>query len=137
MTTVAPEYAGGTDEKMNSKDFLRKAEVHMLGMNITEDRFAKKVHLLFKAGSRVDAWYEKLDDKVKAGNWDDFKKAFLEEFPAPEVARPTSSEHRKDLLALRLTLKELGTRDERVVAPALRTSSAGSCQGSWHCSLVI
>ncbi|KAK7451317.1 hypothetical protein VKT23_012658 [Stygiomarasmius scandens] len=112
MTTSSPEFAGGTEEKTNPKDFLRKAEVHLLGMNIEENRFARKIHLLFKAGSRVDAWYEELPEETKNGTWDGFSAAFLKEFPAPAVAKPTSSEQRKELLALRLQFKELVSRDE-------------------------
>ncbi|KAF5349041.1 hypothetical protein D9758_012709 [Tetrapyrgos nigripes] len=111
MTTSIPKFTGETDEKLNPVDFLRDAEVYMIGSNIPEERMGKKMHLFFKAGSRADTWYRELGEEKKAG-WDNFSDEFLKEFPAPEVAKPTSSERRKELLAMRITWAELGTRDK-------------------------
>ncbi|KAK7451693.1 hypothetical protein VKT23_012372 [Stygiomarasmius scandens] len=81
-------------------------------MGIPEDKFPKKVALFFKAGSRVDGWYDELEDKVKNGSSDDFTDEFLKEFPSIKVAKPTESERRRELLAMKLQTSELGKRDE-------------------------
>ncbi|THU92471.1 hypothetical protein K435DRAFT_862436 [Dendrothele bispora CBS 962.96] len=106
------QFSGDIDEKINSKDFLRTAESQLLTMGVAEAKFAKKVTLFFKAGSRVDTWYEELSQEVKDGDWDKFSSEFLKEFPSTQIAKPTESEHRKELLACRITVEELGTRDE-------------------------
>ncbi|THU87277.1 hypothetical protein K435DRAFT_867433 [Dendrothele bispora CBS 962.96] len=106
------QFSGDIDEKINSKDFLRTAESQLLTMGVAEAKFAKKVTLFFKAGSRVDTWYEELNQEVKDGDWDKFSSEFLKEFPSTQIAKPTEFEHRKELLACRITVEELGTRDE-------------------------
>ncbi|KAG7093347.1 hypothetical protein E1B28_007028 [Marasmius oreades] len=112
LATESLEFRGEIGEEISSRDFLKKAEVRLLMMNIAEARFTKKVHLFFKDGSRVQRWYDKLEEASKGEDWDEFRKLFLVEFPAKEMAEVSEADMRKELLTKRITTEELGTKDK-------------------------
>ncbi|KAK7016441.1 hypothetical protein VNI00_018878 [Paramarasmius palmivorus] len=112
MANMNLEYTGEFDDPLDSKNFLRKAEGEMALRQYEEAKYADKIHLFLKVGSAADIWYEELEDEVKKGGWDDFKKKFLEEFKSATVAKPSASEKRRELLELTIMVDELGKRHE-------------------------
>ncbi|KAK7040681.1 hypothetical protein VNI00_009587 [Paramarasmius palmivorus] len=112
MANTNLEYTGEFNDPLDSKNFLRKAEGEMALRQYKEAKYADKIHLFLKVGSAVDIWYEELEDEVKKGGWDEFKKRFLEEFKSATVAKPSASEKRRELLELTITVDELGNRHE-------------------------
>ncbi|KAL0564370.1 hypothetical protein V5O48_017679 [Marasmius crinis-equi] len=79
-----------------------KAEVRLMAMGATEAKYMEKMNLFFLDGSRAERWYKGLAEDA----------LFLQEFPSREVAKVTESKRRKELLALRLKIEELGKKDK-------------------------
>ncbi|KAK7456330.1 hypothetical protein VKT23_010577 [Stygiomarasmius scandens] len=109
-TAVAPEYRGDIDEPMSSKEFLRKAELYMK-MLYKQEEMADSVGLLFKDGSRAEEWYESKKEWDKK-TWAEFKKEFLNKFLPRPAALKEKTEYRKQMLEMKLTIGELGKRDD-------------------------
>ncbi|KAJ8092979.1 hypothetical protein PM082_011299 [Marasmius tenuissimus] len=113
MTVDADLEWGGNvgAEKLSSKNFLRKAEITMVGMGRKQEEFVETVELFFKEGSRAEKWHEGLNEEEKKGGWRKYKELLLAEFPSQEIVAKKPAEYIKDLVALRLPLEGLDVRD--------------------------
>ena len=80
-----PEWGGEIDEKLSTKAFLRKAEIHMNKMGKTTDQYVDTMRLFYKEGTRAETWHSELSEEQTKTGWEGYRKLLLEEFPSREI----------------------------------------------------
>jgi hypothetical protein len=109
-----PEFAGGIDEKMDPRDFLKKIKLSFRKWNVDENKQVEEFGLYLKTDSEAEEWYNALASPEN-NNFTNLAAAFTNRFPATPKAKPTKAELERELINARLKPEELGKKDENGV----------------------